>query len=133
MAAQPLTPLRDMIKASRLSFPDLTKAAIDPETGTTASQTYLHNLASGNAPTIPSPGRIGAIAAALGRPYELVWSAAIIEFMPPRDDESRAVLIAEFTAQLQADDERRAVAVAERARRAVAAAGDVPTERPKSA
>lgn len=112
----PPTPLSDMLKqasANGQTYERLAARAIDPATGARLSRSNLHKIANGQAKHIPSPDTLAAIAAALDVRYEDVWLAAIVEYMPPGDDEVTAALQRLLT-------DRRAEAALERARRLVA-------------
>lgn len=108
-APQPLSELIHRANQTH-SWPVLTARAIDPRTGTTASQGYLHNLRHGKVTRFPSLEHIGAIAAAIDMPFEVVFLAAIVQWTPETDglrgvlDTQLARLIDEYDRKLTALD-----------------------------
>jgi transcriptional regulator with XRE-family HTH domain len=78
--------LRDMVIQARrsLTLDQLAERAYDPESGETASRGLLYDLERG-AVNRPPVGRLHAIAAALGKPYEVVRQAAIAQWLPAED------------------------------------------------
>lgn len=88
-----LARLSDLIKTANLTstYDELAERAIDPVTKTQLRRSVLSKIAQGDLKTMPPPGRIGAIAAALELDYEIVRRAAFLQYMPPRDDRLRDV------------------------------------------
>ncbi|MFI5686761.1 helix-turn-helix domain-containing protein [Streptomyces sp. NPDC051636] len=73
------TPFGDLLRQCKaetgLSYRELAKRAIDPETGTAVGYTTLHRIAT-DRPIMVFPGVIGAVAKALNRPEREVRIAA---------------------------------------------------------
>jgi len=124
--------LRDMIQEaldSGVSYRQLERRAVDPETGETASRAIFLDTISGKLDRMPREVHLRAVAAALGIPYKRVREAAIEQWLPaegrPRDaarEELRATIqrLQDQARQLQ----QEAAALTERIDR---------PERPKSA
>jgi len=90
---RPPTRLSDLIKTANRTktLDELAERAIDPETGTRLRRSVLSKISRGGVLTMPPPGHIGALAAALGLDYEIVRRAALLQYMPPRDKDLREV------------------------------------------
>lgn len=78
--------LRDMVKDaldSGQTYTQLAERAIDPETGQKASLALLNDIGLGKVGRMPYDYHLRAAAAALQKPYETVWLAALAEWLPP--------------------------------------------------
>lgn len=82
--APPPTPLSDLIERARkgASYPILAARAEDEETGTRASMAYLFRIVNGTVRSIPDDEHLAAIAAAINMPTNIVWLAALVQWMP---------------------------------------------------
>lgn len=101
--------LRDMIKASvdrGLTYEQLSKRAVDEETGRRASPALLNNIANDKVDRMPYDYHLRAIALGLGVPYERVRQAAIAQWLPPEAGTTVADIPPERRDQLIADAER---------------------------
>ncbi|MEH0417908.1 hypothetical protein [Streptomyces sp. B21-083] len=63
------------------SYGKMAARAIDPATGTTVSKAYLNDIVIKPPTNSPSPERLGAIAAALGKPLQRVKEAAAKQWL----------------------------------------------------
>lgn len=136
-----VAPLSDLVEAARITaggFQALADRAT--ATGTRLSLSYLHGLTKNTIERIPDEPHLEALAAAVRMPYEIVWLAAITQWLPP-DDALVPALETQLERQLAAlGDERTpevdaGAAIVAGALRAIAAAErDAPKrKRPKSA
>lgn len=69
------------------SFQELADRGVDPLTGERVSKPYLHKLATNGVAGAPSPERLRAIAAALGKPLVVVQRAAAAQYLDYRATE----------------------------------------------
>ena len=126
--------LRDMVQDAvdrGQTLEQLESNAVDPVTGKRASKSLFSRIKRGEVDRVPNDFHLRAIAAALGRPYELVRQAAIVQWLPAEDgaatdDES---LLREMK-RLADEGERirqQAARLIERAEQQ--GAGEEPTER----
>ncbi len=63
------------------SYMDLSKKAIDPETGQQLGKPWINNLALDKQTSAPKPWQLRAIAACLGKPLTFVQSAAARQYL----------------------------------------------------
>lgn len=78
--------LRDMIREAvdaGLTYEQLSKRAVDQETGRRASPALLNNIVNQRVDRMPYDYHLRAIAAGLGVPYERVRQGAIRQWVPP--------------------------------------------------
>lgn len=87
--------LSDMVKEALdrgQTLDQLAKRAIDPETGKRASRGLIYDLQHDRVNRSPTIEHLRALAAAIGKPPEVVRQAAIARWLPPEagaaDDES---------------------------------------------
>lgn len=107
--------LSDMVKEAldRHTLDQLTARAIDPETGETASRGLIYDLSRNAVNRMPTVEHRRAVAAAIGKPYEVVRRAAIAQWAPPESGEidteailERADRLADEVARLREEIER---------------------------
>jgi hypothetical protein len=84
MPEQPPT-VRDMVREALdrgQTLDQLSERATDPETGETASRSHFFDLSKDNVKRMPPVSRLRAVAAGLGKPYEVIRRAAIAQWLP---------------------------------------------------
>lgn len=81
------------------TYRQLERSAIDPVTGKHASKDLFHGLVAGRVDRVPYDYHLRAIAAALGKPYDVVRDAAVAQFLSAQDEPDEPV--DEFEATLR--------------------------------